>query len=70
MPQGGKLFGKSGGKEGHGTLPAMGDMQAIMESEAKKSRQLQDQLDRLRAENYTQANECTAIFGAFAFLRL
>ncbi|WAR01902.1 CTRO-like protein, partial [Mya arenaria] len=55
--QGGKFFAKSGGKDAMGTLPVMGDLQTILDNELKKSRQLQEQLDRLRAENYKQANE-------------
>jgi len=36
----------------------MGDFQNMMDVEAKKNKQLQEQLDRLRGENFSQANEC------------
>ncbi|WAR01895.1 CTRO-like protein [Mya arenaria] len=61
--QGGKFFAKSGGKDAMGTLPVMGDLQTILDNELKKSRQLQEQLDRLRAENYKQANELLKLKG-------
>ncbi|XP_052223336.1 citron Rho-interacting kinase-like isoform X2 [Dreissena polymorpha] len=61
--KGGKFFSK-GGKETLGTLPVMGDMQTALENEAKKSRQLQEQLDRLRSENYAQASELLKLKGA------
>ncbi|XP_052800201.1 citron rho-interacting kinase-like isoform X2 [Mya arenaria] len=61
--KGGKFFAKSGGKDAMGTLPVMGDLQTILDNELKKSRQLQEQLDRLRAENYKQANELLKLKG-------
>ena len=53
--QGGKFFGK--GKEGMPNMAIMGDLQGALDQECKKNKQLQEQLDRLRSENFTQANE-------------
>ncbi|XP_053375258.1 citron Rho-interacting kinase-like [Mercenaria mercenaria] len=60
--KGGKFFGK--GKEGMANLPIMGDMQGALDQECKKNKQLQEQLDRLRGENFAQANELLKVKGA------
>ena len=56
--QSGKLFGKT--KDGAPAIPALplSDLQTALENERKRSSKLQEQLDRLRAENVKQANEC------------
>ncbi|XP_012946733.1 citron Rho-interacting kinase isoform X2 [Aplysia californica] len=57
----GKLFGGGGGKsgkDGASTLPlSWTDQQTALEQERGKSTQLQEQVDRLREENFHQANE-------------
>ncbi|KAL4223686.1 hypothetical protein ACF0H5_017154 [Mactra antiquata] len=60
--KGGKIFGK--GKDGIPNLPIMGDLQSALDNECKKNRQLQEQIDRLRNENFTQANELLKVKGA------
>jgi hypothetical protein len=60
MFQGGKFFGK--GKEGMPNMAIMGDLQGALDQECKKSKQLQEQMDRLRSENFAQANECKVFF--------
>ena len=57
--QGGKLFGK--GKE-FPNIPVVEDLQAALDSECKRSKQLQEQVDRLRADNFQQANDCKYLF--------
>lgn len=37
------------------------DLQTALEQEQKKSGKLQEQLDRLREENFQQANECKCL---------
>lgn len=59
--KGGKLFGKL--KDGSLPLPVMGDLHAAFDQECKKNKQLQEQLDRLRNENFVQANELLRVKG-------
>ena len=59
--QGGKLFGKNkDGGPASSVLP-LNDLQTALENERKRSNKLQEQMDRLRAENLKQANECEFI---------
>ena len=63
--QGSKRFGSTKGKEGH-PIPGIPlqwtDLQTALEQEQKKTAKLQEQLDRLREENFAQANECKTLY--------
>ena len=42
-------------------MNACGDLQTALDLERKKNARLQEQVERLRQENYSQANECKPI---------
>ncbi|XP_076434884.1 uncharacterized protein LOC143274829 [Babylonia areolata] len=65
--KGGKRFGSTKSKEGGPPVPGLPlqwtDLQTALEQEQKKTAKLQEQLDRLREENFTQANELLKLKG-------
>jgi hypothetical protein len=69
----GKRFGSTrGGKEGH-PIPGLPlqwtDLQTALEQEQKKTTKLQEQLDKLREENFAQANECEFTHACFCLCK-
>ncbi|KAK3596286.1 hypothetical protein CHS0354_030661 [Potamilus streckersoni] len=61
----GKLFGSSKNKDNTSPVMAMqwADLQASLELEKRRNAKLQEQLERVREENYQQANELLKLKG-------
>ncbi|XP_048252316.1 citron Rho-interacting kinase-like [Haliotis rufescens] len=59
----GKIFGSMRGKEAPTVVPQWKEFQASLESERKKNCKLQEQLDRLRQENYQLSNDLLKLKG-------
>ncbi|XP_067649660.1 citron Rho-interacting kinase-like isoform X2 [Haliotis asinina] len=59
----GKIFGSMRGKDTPTPVPQWKEFQASLESERKKNCKLQEQLDRLRQENYQLSNDLLKLKG-------
>ncbi|XP_046573007.1 citron Rho-interacting kinase-like, partial [Haliotis rubra] len=59
----GKIFGSMRGKDAPTVVPQWKEFQASLESERKKNCKLQEQLDRLRQENYQLSNDLLKLKG-------
>ncbi|XP_052093573.1 LOW QUALITY PROTEIN: citron Rho-interacting kinase-like [Mytilus californianus] len=65
----GKLFGNKGKDTISPVMNVCGDLQAALDQERKKNARLQEQNERLRQENYSQANDCKC-YKVISILRL
>ncbi|CAC5384644.1 CIT [Mytilus coruscus] len=59
----GKLFGNKGKDTISPVMNVCGDLQAALDQERKKNARLQEQNERLRQENYSQANDLLRLKG-------